>query len=503
MSHSLSIEPKLSRLIRLIELIEKGKVKIPAFQRDFIWSNKQKLELFDSIQLGYPIGTILLWKSEIDFKIHQEFGPYTVDTVSNAGFFYILDGFQRLSTLFGCLTNPEKVDYKIDESKLKREFNIYYDLEREVFNISRVAASEITNIPVCLLIDTYAFGERMDALRSKITDKNHLKRLIERGRVLSSNIIDYNISLIEIEGGTIQDAVEIFSRINSMGSKMSADWMTAALTHNEEDANPFNLGQSINQLLEALKIYNFGDLKRDVILQCIQNSYDKIYFDYKIEDLIKDKDKVKNQKKKTLFIEKTIQTVENIKRAIQFLFEELLVIDRRLLPYHNQLIFITYFFQENKQPSRAQLDKLKEWFWITTYSNYFTIYSLSKIRLAYNQFRDFVHGKTNNPVFNDKIKPSFVPNQDELFYGDPPDRRFETAPFPKTILLGSVRCCALLLFLLNHSNDFQPVDANEVDGLHLAYLFADSKDESDRFLSEGAIPMMHYVQNNPFKKSMD
>jgi hypothetical protein len=47
------------------------------------------------------------------------------------------------------------------------------------------------------------------------------------------------------------------------------------------------------------------------------------------------------------------------------------------------------------------------------------------------------------------------------------------------------------------------VDANEVDGLHLAYLFADSKDESDRFLSEGAIPMMNNVQNNPFKKSID
>jgi hypothetical protein len=308
--------------------------------------------------------------------------------------------------------------------------------------------------------------------------------------------------LIEIEGGTIQDAVEIFSRINSSGSKMSADWMAGALTHNEN--LDFNLGKSINQLLEALKIYNFGDLKRDVILQCIQNSYDKIYFDYKIEDLIKDKDKVKDQEKKKRFIEKTRQTVKHIEQAVQFLFEELLVIDRRLLPYNNQLIFITYFFQENKTPSRAQLDKLKEWFWITTYSNYFTIYSLSKIRLAYNQFRDFVHGKTDNPVFNDQLEKRWADlKKDTLHFNSKLTPRFETAPFPKTILLGSVRCCALLLFLLNYANDFQPVQANEVDGLYLTYLFADSKDDSGSFLSEAAIPMMNYVQNNPFKKSID
>ena len=37
--------------------IESGEIKIPQFQRDFVWNLKDTAELFDSIIKGYPIGT--------------------------------------------------------------------------------------------------------------------------------------------------------------------------------------------------------------------------------------------------------------------------------------------------------------------------------------------------------------------------------------------------------------------------------------------------------------
>ena len=55
----------------------------------------------------------------------------------------------------------------------------------------------------------------------------------------------------------------------------------------------------------------------------------------------------------------TYKTVESIKKSVQFLFEELEVIDRKLLPYNNQLTFLTYFFNNIQEPNEIQKRKLK------------------------------------------------------------------------------------------------------------------------------------------------
>lgn len=43
----------------LINEIEQGQVKIPQFQRKFVWSIKASAKLLDSIMKGYPIGTFI------------------------------------------------------------------------------------------------------------------------------------------------------------------------------------------------------------------------------------------------------------------------------------------------------------------------------------------------------------------------------------------------------------------------------------------------------------
>jgi uncharacterized protein with ParB-like and HNH nuclease domain len=56
------IQTRVRRLIRYIEDMEKGLIQIPAFQRDFVWSNNDRKDLFDSLKKGYPIGSIIFWK---------------------------------------------------------------------------------------------------------------------------------------------------------------------------------------------------------------------------------------------------------------------------------------------------------------------------------------------------------------------------------------------------------------------------------------------------------
>jgi uncharacterized protein with ParB-like and HNH nuclease domain len=127
MSKNIQVKPQVNRLIKFITDIEEGKFKIPTFQRDFVWGSKEKIDLFDSISKGYPIGSILLWQPNEEFKSKAEIGPYQIEKTSFNDYFYILDGFQRLSTLFGCLTNPFKTTLNYDSNKLIKEYSLVYN----------------------------------------------------------------------------------------------------------------------------------------------------------------------------------------------------------------------------------------------------------------------------------------------------------------------------------------------------------------------------------------
>lgn len=477
MSNQIKIFPKVTRLIHMMDMIDKGEIKIPSFQRNYVWNRNQRAKLFESIQLEYPIGAIMLWKPEKKFKTKEELGPYSVKITSSSGFFYILDGFQRLSTLFGGLLNADKVTHEVNEEK-HREFAMFYDLENEEFNIPRNQPTQIYNIPVYKLFDTFGYLDFADSLRRNLGDISKANLLIERGKILSATLIDYQIPYVEIHGGTIEQAVNIFSRVNSEGTKISKDWMISALTTNEDEG--FNLGELIEELLNDLEQYSFDDLKRDVVIQCIQNAFGKVYFDAKIDDLIKRND----------FTVKAQQMLESIRKAVQFLYEELLVLERRLLPYNSQLVFISHFFNEVSNPSEEKKEKLKEWFWITSYSNYFTIHSLSEVRKAFKQFDEFVKGNTNEPVFNDNPK---VP--------------FDVAKLPEKSSFGSVRYSTLVLFLLNYSNNFRNVNVEEVSRFELYYLFKGNKtvekiiptinffDETNNLIPEGKHKDVSFLLN--------
>lgn len=459
MKYQIEVKPKVSRLIQFLSMIEEGKFKIPSFQRDFVWGNREKIELFDSISKDYPIGSILLWQPKESYKNKLEIGPYKIDNSNSSNSFYILDGFQRLSTLFGCLTNPNKTRLQVNNSILKKEYSLFYDLEEESFNMNQ--SGSLTNIPAYVLIDTYEFLDYCDKLRSQIKDNDRIVKLIDKAKKLSSTLIDYQIPSIEIYGGSIKDAVDIFSRVNSKGITISQDWMLSALTSSEE--SNFNLGEMLGALINDLKEYNFESIRRDVLVQCITNSFGKVYFDQKIEELAKRVD----------FKEISYKTIDGIKRAVQFLFEELLVIDRRLLPYNNQLIFLTHFFNEIDTPTEEQKRKLKEWFWTTSYSNYFTIYSLSKIRQAFEQFKRFTKYENESPIYYDK-----------------PNQKFSIADLPNSVSGKSVRSTAFVLFLLNHSNSFERVFSNNIDSLKVTYLFSGNNSHANSF------PLLQYIDKS-------
>ena len=66
-------KPEIYRLEELAILVKSGDIKLPRFQRPFVWRRSDMLKLLDSIYKGYPIGSLLLWNSFQRLKSERDF----------------------------------------------------------------------------------------------------------------------------------------------------------------------------------------------------------------------------------------------------------------------------------------------------------------------------------------------------------------------------------------------------------------------------------------------
>ena len=48
--------------------ISQGRIRIPRFQREFVWERSRIQKLLDSMYKEYPIGTIFLWEAPAEYN---------------------------------------------------------------------------------------------------------------------------------------------------------------------------------------------------------------------------------------------------------------------------------------------------------------------------------------------------------------------------------------------------------------------------------------------------
>lgn len=427
LDYNINIDTQVRSLMKVLDDLRKGYIQIPPFQRDFVWEQDNVRELFDSIKNNYPIGSILLWKPEKPYDWTSVNNISGIPLPQSSGTpLYILDGCQRLSTLFGCLTNPNKT---IIENQViwKEKFELFYDLEEESFIYIGNRKAKAYQIPLYIFTSTSDFRQyTRKYLDPQIKDEDKLNLYLERADIFSRTLIEYKLAVIEVNNAKLEQAVEIFSRINSKGTEITYDWTVNALSYNNNSG--FRFATEMETLLVRLEKYNFGDYSRNNLFRCYQSAFDsKLYIDQQNLTELAKRDNFENTVK---------YTSKCIEKAVDFLFNRLHIVDTRLLPYNMQLIFITAFFKKINNPTEFQLNIIEQWFWKTTYSNYFTIYSLSNQRKAYKHFLDFLDGKENTPLYIDgNMRPPF-----------------KTLSFPKQIYLSSVRCKALILFQIKQQS---------------------------------------------------
>ena len=94
--------------------IETGKIRIPQFQREFVWSKQQTAKLIDSIIKGFPIGTFIIWETKEEMRSVRSIGNADLpEQKPGETYQYVLDGQQRITSLYavqkGLIYQQEKI----------------------------------------------------------------------------------------------------------------------------------------------------------------------------------------------------------------------------------------------------------------------------------------------------------------------------------------------------------------------------------------------------------
>ena len=97
----------------IIQKVEYQTLLLPAIQREFVWNHGEIELLFDSLMRDYPIGSLLLWKVNVENKKTHRFYSILkkfrekyrthceeVNTSTVPDFEAVLDGQQRLTALY-------------------------------------------------------------------------------------------------------------------------------------------------------------------------------------------------------------------------------------------------------------------------------------------------------------------------------------------------------------------------------------------------------------------
>ncbi|GAA4239995.1 DUF262 domain-containing protein [Actinomadura meridiana] len=437
--HEITVKPEVLLMEDLMTLIDDGTLRVPRFQRPFVWRPQQILDLFDSIERGYPIGSLLFWETREDYTTFESIGGIEPPKHPEPGapVSYVLDGHQRLSALYGTLRRPRS----LGSSSEQRDWMWWpYRVLGEVddgLNRYRHWKSSLPPpnhyLPLRSVLRTMEFLSFSRALIDDPPEGADPDRLIREAEVVAQRIRSYRIPVVRLVGGDLTNAVEVFSRVNSTGQVMRPTDMVSALTYRKGEGP--TLAERLDAMVEQVADTGFGEVSSDALFRAVL--------------AVAGEDNVQEARWEVLarriqegLADSAEAAEEALIRAVVFLRDTVGVPLARLIPYDAQLMLLVTFFHECPEPSTSQLQELTRWFWVTSWSGFFAGANTTQIKQAIQQIRRFAW-------YDGSITPKDVRAQ----------------PFPNRFDLRSARVRAFIIWELGEFPDRLAADGTEIKGV--------------------------------------
>lgn len=443
-----SARPDIISLDVLLKDVDEGRVRIPKFQRPYVWSPQMKRELFQSVLSGYPIGSLLFWEPrDITVQTMDRIGPISAPAPPSInGISLVLDGHQRLATLYGVLRHAEGPDQIKNASQEQLSWWIGYDLETQETRQMRLP-EDFTDprvLPFRAVLRTaewVKFARLLDAQTNISDEKKAL--YLDRADAIQRAIRDYRIALTIMRDGSVDDAVAIFSLINRSGKPMTSDQMAVALTYQEG----FSLEDALDYVLGQLDEFGFGDVSRAVALQSLLHGAKKNFVKPNFDNL-------RQANTRDALKDAVPGVAESLQKSAKFLNDSIGFHTAKLLPYALQLFLLGVFFRAygTKSLSTGFEQTLVKWFWATSFEGWFASANSSDIEKAVRAIETFAKSDGSNEA---------VTAFETLFIDRP------LKPFPRTFDRRSARIRAMLLVQIVRAQLVDPITGKVVDGSDL------------------------------------
>ena len=372
------VVPEVVFLGKLVERIAAGKIRVPRFQRAFVWKQTDLHALLDSVLRGFPIGSILVWDTEETIETTERVGPVEVEARPAGLVGYLLDGQQRVSTLVGTLRLPDDAEPIVDQV----DWCVYCDLDSREFLRAPAGGVGPQHFPVRSLLNTAGFFTACRRIESEVDNRSRAQQWLDEADRLASAFRDYQLPLIHIREADLDSAVTVFARLNRTGRKMTADEMVSALTYREGE---FHLAKRLDEFKGELEEIGFGNLDRVLLLRAVLAALDRDIYAKDWADLM-----VKQEVRARL-PDVFESAADGMMDALEFL-EDLGVTSDRLLPYGLQLVLLGEFFRLCPRPAAEVVDLLNRWFWVTSFTGWFGGVNTAQATHALSEIRNLARG---------------------------------------------------------------------------------------------------------------
>ena len=248
----------------LASKIERGDIRLPEMQRQYVWRQTRVRDLLDSLYRSYPSGTILTWETD-DSVATREFA-IDQDT-DGKNFQLLLDGQQRLTSLSAIirgklvsvrgrkrpidilfnLEHPDTLEVvtEVNENDDSDEYSAFGDdvgeatedelLKRFDRLAFVVASKKLTSLPNWVSV-TEVFRESSDTPFLKaagvatMDDPRYDKYTDRLKKLRSIREYQYRVHILDRDK-SYEEVTEIFVRVNSLGAKLrGSDLALAQIT---------------------------------------------------------------------------------------------------------------------------------------------------------------------------------------------------------------------------------------------------------------------------------
>jgi hypothetical protein len=362
--------PNLVSIPALLEAVREGGLRIARLQRRFTWSDRQRVLLLDSVYHGYPIGTLTVWRTRdnllaceatvADLLVPDDEALRTASVKE-----YVLDGLQRISTLYGALGPALLPEQTVPPSG--GAWEVYFDLDKETFT----SAADLhganpavwsRQLPLSVILNTRRFLDELEAHRKG----DHPERIAQAENLLRK-INQYQVPILPLITEKIDAAVQSFTRLNTAGTHLDTAAILHALSYRkggEGDAPAVDLLRGFDQVRErvaavwspvkeledeTLRHITFAELRVPIY----SDDHERFVRDLRAAPEVIDR------------------VAEGVQCAVTFLREQCCVGGPRVLPYMFQLVLMARALRTRWPLTDAQIESARRWFWATTLTHHF------------------------------------------------------------------------------------------------------------------------------------